>query len=278
MKKFTSLKMSHSLDEVVFENRNKQYGAYLLRQEADTILARSLFVGVSLFSVGAFLPILISSFVGKSAAESSQVEDPVWVLMEPLPPKAPDAKEALPLQEVAPIVTPKQILPSVPIPVRTPAITKEITPVSTSPMVSEVETSESGSMGGEVAHVPIQGPVGTGTSPEPAAKELDPNTIYGSVDVAADFGSGIEAFRSQVLRRFDSTGFLQESEVLKTTVSFVVEKDGRLSSIKASGPNAQFNKEAERTIASIKGKWKPAKVDGNFVRSSFRFPISMRFE
>ena len=35
-------------NEVLFEHRNKEYGAYVLRNESDRILTKALFVGVSL--------------------------------------------------------------------------------------------------------------------------------------------------------------------------------------------------------------------------------------
>ncbi|MHA6697519.1 energy transducer TonB [Chryseobacterium sp. A301] len=281
MKKFTQFKMSHSLDEVLFENRNKEYGAYLLRQQADSVLAKSLFVGVSLFAVATLLPILLSTSLGNNRPEQIPAEDPVWILREPLSPKPAEAQKTLPVQSTKPLETPKQIVPSVPIPTRTPEVSKEATPVTPSPVITGADTGPSipsSAVGVGTNAGPTQGPGKVESTPTAPTQEIDPNAIYGSVDIAADFKSGIESFRSQVLQRFDSSGFTNEADVLKTTVSFVVEKDGTLSSIKASGPSAEFNKEAERTVASIKGKWKPAKVDGNWVRSSFRFPISMRIE
>ena len=71
----------------------------------------------------------------------------------------------------------------------------------------------------------------------------------------------------------DGTG-----EVAKTTIIFIVEKDGTISEVKATGPNADFNREAIKTIKSVKGKWVPAKLNGENVRSYFKFPISMQFE
>ena len=50
------------------------------------------------------------------------------------------------------------------------------------------------------------------------------------------------------------------------------------SNIKIIGKNTDFNNEAERTIKSIKTKWTPGKVNGQPVRSRFRFPVTMNFE
>ena len=65
---------------------------------------------------------------------------------------------------------------------------------------------------------------------------------------------------------------------LKTTVTFIVERDGSISDVKASGSNSDFNSEAVRTVKSIKSKWVPAKINGQPVRQRFRLPLTMNFE
>jgi protein TonB len=76
----------------------------------------------------------------------------------------------------------------------------------------------------------------------------------------------------QSFTNFDSSVIENETgEVVKAVVTFVVERDGTISNIKVSGANADFNKEAEKTIKGIKGKWNPAKFQGENVRSYFRF-------
>lgn len=69
-----------------------------------------------------------------------------------------------------------------------------------------------------------------------------------------------------------------EDIVLWTEVVFVVELDGTLSQVKAEGPNNSYNREAERAIKSIQGKWKPAKRDGIPVRARYRIPIRKKYE
>ncbi|SEM46868.1 protein TonB [Chryseobacterium taichungense] len=79
------------------------------------------------------------------------------------------------------------------------------------------------------------------------------------------------------MNNFDGSGF-ESGDVMRTTITFIVEKDGTISGIKADGKDADFNSEAMRTIRSIKGKWVPAKINGQPVRSYFKFPISMKFD
>ena len=104
------------------------------------------------------------------------------------------------------------------------------------------------------------------------------NTPATKVDVQAGFNGGIDSFRSKVVQNFSTADFEGTGELMKTTVTFIVEKDGTISNVKATGSDRDFNAEAERTIRTIKGKWTPAKLNGEHVRSYFKFPISMMFE
>ena len=109
-------------------------------------------------------------------------------------------------------------------------------------------------------------------------KPVDTKIIHTEVDVEAEFSAGgIDGFRRRVQENFD-TEAVEGEGILTTTVSFVVEVDGSISQVKATGSNSDFNREAERTIKSIRTKWKPGKKGNQSVRSRFRFPLKMKFE
>ncbi len=57
------LEMDHSLTDMVFEGRNKQYGAYELRKGYDKTIQRSLIIGVTIFLFMIFLPDLYARLV-----------------------------------------------------------------------------------------------------------------------------------------------------------------------------------------------------------------------
>jgi hypothetical protein len=81
-----------------------------------------------------------------------------------------------------------------------------------------------------------------------------------------------------ILKLLIDTGFTDKDciDLLKNFVKYnFTSKD--LYFIKHE-KKIDFNKEAEKTIKGIKGKWNPAKFQGENVRSYFRFPISMQFE
>ena len=107
--------------------------------------------------------------------------------------------------------------------------------------------------------------------------KVDTNIVHTSVDVEADYGNGgLNGFRAKVMENFDNEAVEGEG-VLTTTVKFVVETNGTVSQVKATGSNADFNREAERVVRSIKG-WKPAKKGGVNVRSYYSLPLKMKFE
>ena len=63
-----------SLDEIVFENRNKSYGAYDLRSSYWKILTRSFILGTVLFCVVAITPFVIMQIQQMTAKEKTEVE------------------------------------------------------------------------------------------------------------------------------------------------------------------------------------------------------------
>ena len=105
----------------------------------------------------------------------------------------------------------------------------------------------------------------------------DKQEVHTLVDEEADYGNGgLNGFRVKVAENFDSEA-VQGEGVLTTTVKFVVETNGAVSQVKATGSNADFNREAERVVRSIKG-WNPAKKGGVNVRSYYSLPLKMKFE
>ena len=62
MKNFLHPDKEFRFNEVLFENRNKNYGAYVLRNEEGSILMKSLFIGIAFFGAISITPLIINSF------------------------------------------------------------------------------------------------------------------------------------------------------------------------------------------------------------------------
>ena len=272
-KNFFTYDPHQALNEVVFEKRNKEYGAYALRNEANVVLKKALYIGVGLFGLLAMTPLVIANLKPKA------IENPVFVDI--------NIKDLNLPEDVVERPIPRVIPPKAPVQVKTQSLTP---PTPTRDAVKEETINQkvndaviSTTTTPGVAVTNPNQHVATGTeNGKEIVKETtkpNPNDIIRDVDVEADFIGGVNAFRTKVLQNFDSSVIENETcEVVKAVVTFVVERDGTISNIKVSGTNTDFNKEAEKTIKGIKGKWNPAKFQGENVRSYFRFPISMQFE
>ncbi|MDM1553000.1 energy transducer TonB [Chryseobacterium indologenes] len=269
-------------NEVLFEHRNKEYGAYVLRNESDRILTKALFVGVSLLAAISITPLAISAFKTEPVAEG-----PGGVIIDFMP-EIPDTQVTPPvtITPVKPAAAPdtKTFDSTVPTPSRDAQDNVKKDPIPAD-AVAGFKNDFKGDVVPPNTYVPTTAPTGPViNTPPPTIQEpaVDKNKIAeaGELGVEANFKGGIDSFRNKVMNNFDGSGFESE-DIVKTTVTFIVEMDGTISGVKANGTNADFNNEAIRTVKAIsnKGTWIPAKnKKGEFVRSYFKFPISMKFD
>lgn len=269
-------------NEVLFEHRNKAYGAYALRNESDRILTKSLFVGVGLLAAISITPLIISAFKTTEIIKDKVYELPPPInIIDDTPPKDPPAQVITP-QTITKAV--KQFDSTVPTPSN-----HAVEPVKqTIPddVVAGIKNDFKADPVVSHTYTPITPSVGPGTVGPPQVPHVSPAkpggeeiASPGELSQEASYGGGIDSFRKKMMDNFDGSGFEGSGDTMKTVITFVVEKDGTISGIKANGSDASFNNEAIRTIKSIRGAWKPAKnKQGEPVRSYFKFPVSMRFE
>ncbi|MCY0969176.1 energy transducer TonB [Chryseobacterium wangxinyae] len=106
----------------------------------------------------------------------------------------------------------------------------------------------------------------------------DQNEIFPYTDKTADYPGGINALRQEVARLFYSDGVYSETNPVKTNVVFVVEKNGKISNVKADGDNFTFNRQAEIALYSLSEKFSPAVINGDPVRYRFKLPLTLNIE
>jgi len=272
-----NLNYNPSLDEIVFENRNKEYGAYDLRSSYRRILTRSMIIGTLIFCIAAITPFVVMKIKQLAAKEKTEVDAN---LIEILPEKQVK-EEIVEKEETPPPQPPKveekiEILQNVvPEPVKAPKVETPPPPISEQLKTTTGLINQEGVK--QTAHIPppVQAP------PKAAAVESKaPSTteVYESVDQEAEFPGSLNSFRNKIAENFDNSAMEGGEGTLKATVTFIVERDGSISDVKASGSNSDFNSEAVRTVKSIRTKWVPAKINGQPVRQRFRLPLTMNFE
>ncbi|WP_426475225.1 energy transducer TonB [Chryseobacterium balustinum] len=266
-----------TLDEIVFENRNKAYGAYDLRHQYPRLLTKSFIIGTGLFLVTALSPFIYMTIKSMNEKEAVEVKSDLVEIIEeesiieqpkeeePPPPPPPVEEEKI---EIIQNVVPE--------PVKAPKIETPPPPISEQLKTTTGAVSQEGVKA--PAYTPPPPPPSTGTKSSTAEvkPQVSESQIYSEVEQTAEFPGGINAFRKKVSENFDSSAIEGADGVVKGEVTFVVERDGSITDIKVNGKNSDFNSEAVRTVKSIKNKWAPAKINGQSVRYRYRLPLAMQ--
>ncbi|MFC0428979.1 energy transducer TonB [Chryseobacterium scophthalmum] len=267
-----------TLDEIVFENRNKEYGAYDLRHQYPRLLTKSFIIGTGLFLVTALSPFIYMTIKSMNEKEAVEVKSDLVEIIEEDPiieqPKEEEPPPPPPPVEEEKIEIIQNVVPE---PVKAPKIETPPPPIS-----KQLETTT-----GLVAQEGVKAPAYTPPPPPPSTgtkastAEVKPQVsdtqVYSEVEQTAEYPGGINAFRNKVIGNFDSSSVEAEGTV-SGEITFVVERDGSITDIKVNGKNPDFNSEAVRTVKSIKTKWAPAKINGQSVRYRFRMPMKLNFE
>ncbi|RXR22191.1 energy transducer TonB [Flavobacterium stagni] len=251
--------------DIVFEGRNKSYGAYDLRMKDGNTNMKAFIIGAVIFSVAVATP-KIAEFISSATADDSATMD-TKIRTVKLPPKEEKPKENLPPPPPPP---PKvdQVKFVKPVVAKTEEVTEE------PPKMEEIKDKNLGKedIKGDPNAVLTVEPPGNG----PAQQEVvEDNTIYSSagIEVKPDFPGGIAKFYSFIQKNYvapDEPGL--KGQVF---VSFVVEKDGSLTDIKILRDIGYgTGKEAERVLRKCP-RWTPAEQNGKKVRCSYQIPIKI---
>ena len=260
--KASSNVMAQRWEDLIFENRNKAYGAYVLR----TVYTKNVLKGVGLTIVIVALlfysPDIIALFKGAEVVEKAPPRKLVYTELSAPPPidkpKPPPPQVHLPkLQKVIKFVPPKVVKEEV---------------VEEIPTIEEIKQNE-------VADVAVEGPTEI-VFEEPVEEvvvEEDENKIFTVVEQQPEFQGGYEAMMNFIKKNMRYPASARRMGVDGTVyVSFVVSKDGSISEVKTiRGISADCDKEAMRVV-SMMPPWRPGKQNGKPVFVRFVLPIKFK--
>lgn len=97
--------------------------------------------------------------------------------------------------------------------------------------------------------------------------------------VPAEYPGGVNELRKKVSKNFNSAIFGETNGLVRSTITFVVDKNGSIRDLKAEGENEKFNNEVLRVTkeANENITWKPATKDGEPVAYRYNLPMTMQF-
>ena len=251
--------------DLVFEGKNKAYGAYQLRQESAQTSGKAFVCGVVLVG-GVFF--IMSSFSERK--EPVIISKPIICkivhldelhTVEPKEPQGPKPKATQPTPEV-PVTNAPMVV------VSTPLAQPEVpthTQVTTTPVT----------VGSPFGTAPFTGSNTSGTSTATTTAVTTGPVKTSDLDRQPNYPGGIDHFYEYVANNFDREN-LDEGETIRVNVSFVIETDGTMTDIQVKeSSNSMIAKEAIRVLKSLKKKWTPGIKDGAAVRTQFTLPIAV---
>jgi protein TonB len=247
--------------DIVFEGRNKSYGAYDLRKSDTKTTTRALILGAVIFAFLVSIP-LLASLIPESSDDDMNMDKKIVTVK--MPPKDKPKENVPPPPPPPPKVDQVKFVK--------PVVAKAEEVVEEPPKIKEIVDKKLGAetiKGDPDAELSVE-PVGNGDVVE------EDNNIYNTagIEVKPDFPGGIEKFYKFVGKNYQ----VPEEEGLKgkVFVSFVVEKDGSLTDIKVIRDIGYgTGKEAIRVLRSCP-RWNPGEQNGKKVRVLYSLPINIQ--
>lgn len=265
--------------DLVFEGRNKAYGAYRLRKSTTkrNILAM---VAVVLLLIVAFIILTVKNFVDEQRAKVAMTQ-----VAELTNYKQPEKKAEVKQKKVE--VEPERVLERVKSSIKftAPVIKKdeEVKPdeelktqdelMSTKTAIGTFDVKGNDDANGEVLKAKE-----VIAEPEPPKHEEE-NKVFDIVEQQPLFPGGPAALMKYLSENTKYPVVAQENGVQgRVTVQFVVEKDGSISDVHVlRGVDPSLDKEAVRVVKSMP-RWTPGKQNGITVRVNYRVPVLFRLQ
>ncbi|MEY3946727.1 MAG: hypothetical protein RJB03_1433 [Bacteroidota bacterium] len=270
------------LIDLIFEGRNKSYGAYELRTGYNKRLRNAL-----LLTTAIALLILLASFIssldlgnkkGQVVIKEVQLEEIKQEEPNEPPPPPPPKPPEPPKVEMAKFTPPKVVKD------------EEVKEDEKPPEIEKLEETKIGTVNQEgtkdegIVAPPVEDKGGVVEAP----KEDDSDKVFQKVEIDAEFPGGTSGWTRYVTREIErNIDDLQDDGRSGTVVIlFIVDKEGAVSEVRALPCNEAGvgnclppnSKLAEIAVNAIrKGpKWKPAIQNGRQVKAYRRQPVTFQ--
>lgn len=251
-------------EDIVFEARNKDYGAYFIRKE----YSKHVVLGwvITVLSLGTLFaaPYVVEWIKGQRVVEEAPTKTIKYTDLAPPPPiqnTPPPPKLDIP----PPVKTIIKFLP--------PKVTdKEIVEEEEMPTIEEIKQNEVGPTAVEgTGEVVFDEPV------EEVMDKGDEDVIFTVVEQQAEYPGGLEAMAKFLQKNMKYPAIARRMGTEGSVfVSFVIDREGVISDIQViKGISTECDKEAMRVI-KLMPPWKPGKQNGKAVRCRFVLPVKFK--
>lgn len=253
---------SKSWDDLVFENRNKEYGAYSVRKSYSQHMTTGFGFSVAIVAFLLILPRIVSMLTGGEVILPSLplLKEPIVEVLSPpsiTKPVTPPPSQP-PMQRASPF-TPRVV---------------DTEPTDTIPTNDELDEM--------LAQPTGDGPV-VDANPGPTVVEAPPAPVdppfYLNVEEMPEYEGGFQEMSRYIFRKMRYPSSAQRTGTEGTVfVSFIINPEGKVTDVSVvKGISGDCDKEAARVIGSMKD-WKPGKQNHRTVPVKMVLPIKFKLQ
>lgn len=273
--------------DIIFDGKNKEFGAYQLRRNSDKRHNRAVLatlIGLIVILVGAYFLGMYNDFRAKQheAELQAQLEQQLAQMAEEVPEEeapeeeiqaveAPEQEQALP-EEILNTIKDTEIQIAA-----DNEVTEDITSkddVAESTAAAGATTFDQGTDNLEVVRTHKDEIIVEEKKPEPKKEE-----IFTAVEQMPQFPGGEAELMKYVSNHIKYPTMAAENNIQgRVVVKFVVKKDGSVGEVQVlRGKDPDLDKEAVRVVRTLP-KFIPGKMNGQAVSVWFTLPINFKLQ
>ena len=270
--------ISNEWADIVFQGRNKVYGAYQLRRGTSK---RNIVSMIFVAAVAAVAYLGLAAYNSYQEAQKAKFEAEMEAsLLEAKKEAKVEKKTETPkVEQVQKVEEVKSSIAFTPPVIKKDSEVKPEEEMKTQDELKETKTAIGAFdvKGNDEAGGTVLKAVEEIAAPEPPKHEEEQNKIFEVVEQQPQFPGG--SVNGWLADHIKYPVVAAENGISgRVVVQFVVERDGSVSQVKVvRGVDPSLDKEAQRVISSMP-KWIPGKQNGQAVRSRFTVPVTFRLQ
>ena len=272
--------ISNEWADIVFQGRNKVYGAYQLRRSTGK---RNIWAMVFVAAVAAVTYLGLAAYNSYQAAQKAKFEAEMEAsLIETKKEAKVEKKTETPkVEQVQKVEKVKSSIAFTPPVIKKDSEVKPEEEMKTQDELKETKTAIGAFdvKGNDESGGTVLKAVEEIATPEPPKQEAEQNKVFDVVEQQPQYPGGMGALNQWLGSNIKYPAMAAENGIEgRVIVQFVVERDGSVSGVHVvRGVDPSLDKEATRVVAQMP-KWIPGKQNGSAVRVKYTVPVTFRLQ
>ena len=272
--------ISNEWADIVFQGRNKVYGAYQLRRSTGK---RNIWAMVFVAAVAAVTYLGLAAYNSYQAAQKAKFEAEMEASLIETKKQAKVEKktEAPKVEQVQKVEKVKSSIAFTPPVIKKDSEVKPEEEMKTQDELKETKTAIGAFdvKGNDESGGTVLKAVEDIATPEPPKQEAEQNKVFDVVEQQPQFPGGMGALNQWLGSNIKYPAMAAENGIEgRVIVQFVVERDGSVSGVHVvRGVDPSLDKEATRVVSAMP-KWIPGKQNGSAVRVKYTVPVTFRLQ